>query len=165
MAISYSKTDANKECQMAGDYEATLAGYEEKVSKQSQKPMMVLNWKCFTPEGNEFFLKDFIVIPDGVWKVKKIAQALDKLKEFEAEIFQPEEEIGCSLVLSVGVQVDKTGQYGDQNNVKAYKALERKSSKPGVMSAALQAQLKRAEKEDGQPVFQTSKAIDDDCPF
>lgn len=163
MAVSYSKDDANKDCQMAGDYEATLAAYDEKMTK-TQKPMMVLSWKCYTPEGNEFMVKDYVVIPDGVWKIKKIAMALDKLKDFEAETFQPQDEVGCSIVLTLGVQKDDT--YGDKNNVKAYKPLDRKLSQPGQLSPALQAQLARAERETPtEAQFASSKQIDDGCPF
>lgn len=163
MAVTYNHKDGNKECQQAGPYEATLAGYEETTAKSSGKPMMVLAWKCFTPEGTEFIIKDRIVIPDGVWKIKRIAQAIGKEREFLADAFQPEDEQGCSLILDIGVQ--KSPGYDDQNNVKGYKPLERK--KLGE-SPALAAQRKRAmssKDDDKEPSFANAPNVDADIPF
>lgn len=163
MAIPYSHKDAKQDARPAGDYEATLAGYEEKVTKEKQKPMMVLNWKCFENDGGEFFVKDYIVIPDGVWKVKKIALALGKIKEFEADAFQPEDQTGCSLVLTLGVQAQDG--FDDKNTIKAYKPLEHRKS---TESPALVAQRKRAMASvdtEKEPVFAAPSKMDDDCPF
>lgn len=162
MAVPYNHKDGNKDCQQAGPYESTLIGYEETVAKSSGKPMMVLAWKCFTPEGTEFIIKDRIVIPDGVWKIKRIAQALGKEREFLADAFQPEDQQGCSLILDVGVQ--KSPGYDDQNTVKGYKPLERAKV---AEAPALTAQRKRAMAEEHvqKPVFSNTPSIDAEVPF
>lgn len=166
MAITYNAKDAVRVFD-AGEYDAILEKCIEGTSKATGNPMLTLTWKVHCEETNRSQLvTDYIVVPAMVWKIKKIAVAFGKLKEFEDERFQPEDYTGWSCRLTL--KVEKQDGFDDKNGVAGYKPMAQqapKESKPsGSLTPALQRQLERAERQ-AEPTFAESAKLDDDCPF
>lgn len=158
--MDYNPDDARKTF-AAGDYTAELLTSTEKMTKDKgngSKPMLELVWRIFTDDGPTFQLRDWVVVPDGVWKLKKLAQAWDKEEEFKAAKFQPSNHIGAGVIAVIKVKHDD--KYGEQNVIANYK----KQAASSGFSEALQRQLERAEQQT-EPQFATSAAVDDGCPF
>ena len=118
MPIKYNPSDATT-CLPPGKYQAILKSVEDTVSKNNNV-MQHLVWSVFTPNGQTHLVDDFIVVPKTIYKLKKIARALGKLVDFERGTFQADNEIGCQLVLDLGVQ-SQPG-YDDKNQVGGYEA-------------------------------------------
>ena len=125
MPIDYNPSDAIKLFE-AGDYQAELNGYEDRLSKAG-KPMAVLNWQIYpNNDGPSILLRDYIVVPDSVWKLKKLAKALGVQDKFNDGTFQPEDHKGCSVIVSLKVKTDE--KYGEQNVIVNYKPHDTKES-------------------------------------
>ena len=112
--INYNPKDATN-CWPEGSYPATLIQCEE-VQSKSGKDMYALTWTAYHGEA-KMTVKDWIVIPSFVWKLKKLAAAFEMADAFAAQKFNPEECIGKNALLQLGVQ-EYNGE--DQNHVKAY---------------------------------------------
>jgi len=119
MALNYNPKDAVLVVP-EGDYTATLKAVEEGVSKAGND-MYVLTWIVHAPKG-PVTLKDYVPIPDMVWKLRKIARALGRVEDFDAGRFDPARHEGKNLVVSLSIQEDE--KYGDQNRIGNYKARE-----------------------------------------
>lgn len=160
--MNYNPNDARKTLE-PGDYMAELVSCEETKSKAG-KDMAVINWRIY-PNDNSMpsvMLRDWVVIPIGVWKLEKMSKAWGVHDSFKDATFNPVQFIGHNLIVSIKVKMDE--KYGEQNSIANYKPMQ-KSGSPSVITPALQAQLKRAEAESSDANFAVSSAVDDTIPF
>lgn len=117
MALPYDPKDAVLVLP-EGEYNAVLEKYEEKVSKKGND-MMVLTWKIFpSDERPGLLVTDYVVLPSFTWKLKKLANAMGRLKDFENQAFQPEDYVGQSV--RVALTIDKQEGYDDKNAIGSY---------------------------------------------
>ena len=119
--FNYNPKDAKKIFD-AGDYQAELSSFEEKTSK-SGKPMLVVNLQVYPRgAGQSILLRDWIVNPDSIWKLKNLAQALGVSDKFENQTFDPADYTGSSVIVSLKTKTDDN--YGEQNTVVGYKPFD-----------------------------------------
>lgn len=156
MPIPYNPNDARKTLP-PGDYTAELIASIEKTSK-SGKPMLELTWRIYPDNDHPTVqLRDWVVVPDGVWKLKKLAQAWGKEAEFKSATFDPCNHIGSNVMVALKVRQDD--KYGEQNSISNYKPMKSESS--SVFSEA----LKRATQEKPvEPTFAPDQP-DQEIPF
>lgn len=114
MGWSYDKKDASSALP-EGEYEATILETSIGTSQNSGKPMLTI---VFTVYGDNrtVTLRDWIVNPDGLWKLKKIADALGMREEFDKGQWVP--PTGKNLL--VKLKVTESDAYGEQNNIVGY---------------------------------------------
>lgn len=122
--FNYNPKDAKKIFE-PGDYSAELGVFEEKATK-TNKPMLVVNMQVFPRDsGPSIMMRDWIVNPDSIWKLKKLATALGVSDKFENQTFNPEDYQGNSVIVSLKVKDDP--QYGEQNVVAGYKPFQKEA--------------------------------------
>lgn len=155
--MKYNKSDAIG-CFPAGVYDATVEAAIETTSKKTGADMLVITFKVYSPNGREQALKDYVVNPTGLWRLKKLAKALGRMEEFDSGVFREEHYVGGNLKLELEVEEDD--QYGDKNRIKAWL--------PSTTAAAPASATTRTT----VSVNDVSKALDgvepekdDDCPF
>lgn len=122
-SFSYNPKDANSVLP-EGEYEASILSVKEGTSQNSGAPMLTVTFTVYgedrTPQ-----LRDWIVNPSTLWKLKKLAEALGKLDEFNGGEWLPEE--GANLRVKLSVEDDPN--YGEQNRITGYLA-DKPSGKP-----------------------------------
>jgi hypothetical protein len=170
MALNYSPRDAEK-CLPTGDYQASLKTCEEKTSKAGN-PMAVLTWEVYPDDQRPpVLVKDYVVLPDGTWKIKRLAQALGKEPDFKTGHFQPEDQIGCSILLEL--RVEQQEGFDDKNAVKAYKPLAKAEPATGTARVTTEAHgavrkqwqaLAAKSQQDKAPAFAPDEK-EEDLPF
>ena len=116
--FQYKPSDAS-ECLPAGDYDAQLDVVEETVSKKGN-PMLVVDWLILL-NGRKWSVRDYIVSPQAIWKLKQIAVAFNQLDDFNDGVFDASMLLGQVATLSLIVRTSP--EFGDQNSVKAYRAV------------------------------------------
>lgn len=126
MAFNYDPKDA-KECLDAGTYPAELYSVKEKVSKQGNE-MLEVAWRV-PHDGRDFWVRDYIVNPSTVFKLKQIAKAWDLMAEFDACEFDLHKHLNKLITIKLDVQT--SAQYGDQNKVSGYERSMMTSSELG----------------------------------
>jgi len=99
-----------------GDYPAILHNVMEKTSKAGND-MYELIFRVFNGD-REMQIKDYIVIPSFVWKLKRIAQAYGAEEEFQAGDFNPRKWVEKSLTVSL--EVEKQEGFDERNVIKKY---------------------------------------------
>lgn len=134
--IKYNPADAVL-CLPEGDYMATIAEVEERVS-QSGNDMHVITYTVYAGE-RQVRIVDYIPYPSMTWRLKRLAQALGNEDAFKSGKFDPSECIGSNVIVTLEVQ--KQDGYDDKNRIKAW----------SVYSTA--------------PVAVAPAAADDDLPF
>lgn len=149
--MRYNPKDAADAAQ-PGDYEATLTACTEGTSKSTGKEMLTLNFTVYADRDRP--LKDYIVNPDGLWKLKKLAIALGQKAAFDAGTFDPADHLNSNL--TVTLKVEESDEYGDQNKISGYKPLARAQTQPQRAAAPARASTAAQQYE---PVG------DDDIPF
>jgi hypothetical protein len=102
----------------AGDYPAAVQGCEETTSKAGND-MYVVTFLAYHGD-KEMTLKDFVVMPDFVWKLTRLAQALGVVEQFEAGTFDPNKYVGRNVTLALDIEPAK-GEFQERNKIKAYK--------------------------------------------
>lgn len=126
--ITYDPKDAVQTLP-AGEYNAVLEKYEEKLSKKGNQ-MAVLTWKVFDANSDRTpFVTDYIVFPAFTFKLKKLAKSLGKLADFESKVFQPEDYVGAST--RVFLDVESQEGYDDKNVIGNYLPLAEDSVPAG----------------------------------
>lgn len=125
MPVTYNAQDAVTAWD-EGEYEAVLINVEDTTSKSSGKPMQVWTWEVYHPDGRKQEIKDYVVIPAATFKIKQLAQALGKDKEFAAGTFQADDNINCNV--TAVLTIDKQEGYDDKNKVGRVKSLARAST-------------------------------------
>lgn len=154
--FNYNPKDAKKLFD-PGDYSAELTSFEEKLTKTG-KPMLVVNLQVYPHDaGQAILLRDWIVAPDSIWKLKKLAGALGVSDKFENQTFDPNEFRGCSVVVSLKVKDDE--KYGEQNTVTGYKAQAKEPS--GVFTK----RSANVQETVSTPSFHESASVDAEIPF
>lgn len=118
MSFNYNPKDA-VECLAEGEYDAELTKVEEKVSKAAGNPMLEVTWTVMQ-NGRAWTVRDYIVQPSGLFKLKMIARAWGKLDEFEAATFDLAAHTGKVARLYLTVQ--QSDGYADKNQVNSVKA-------------------------------------------
>lgn len=115
--FKYSPRDASGALD-SGTYEAEISSAEEMVSKEKQKPMLKITYTI--PWNNrEYTVEDYIVAPTGIWKYRKLAEALHQEREFEDGRFDITEHLGRPITLTLEFQAGKDG-FPDKNRVTKY---------------------------------------------
>jgi hypothetical protein len=104
----------------AGDYNAEILSVEAATSRAGNA-MEVITFALFSPGGKRRAIKDYIVNPSTIYKLKQLAIALGRKAEFEAETFQASDYIGSGVVAEVVISPGKDG-FDDQNAIKKVKA-------------------------------------------
>lgn len=122
------------QCLPEGEYEASIAKIEEDViSKSSGKEMTIFHFDVYA--GNRTVrLKDYIVNPDSLWKLKKIAKAIGKMAQFESGVFKASDYAGETLTVTLKIKSDPG--YDDQNNIVGYATLQRQTAAPNRGASA-----------------------------
>ena len=129
----YNPKDASKPVLAEGEYEAVLEHAEHKESKSNGKPMCEVKFRVYGE--TEVMVYEYFTAAT-IWKAKKLAQALDKLAEFDAGLFDPVNCAGMNLRVEVKIQPDDV--YGDKNKIAKY------LPSSGVSAPAKDAQRKPA---------------------
>ena len=113
--FQYDPREAS-DCLPKGAYEAEILSAEEGISSKGS-PMLTVTWGIHH-EDRVIKLKDRIVRPVTIFKLKKIAEAIGCEVDFDTGVFDVEVHLGAIVRLTLSVKNDP--QYGDQNNVVAY---------------------------------------------
>lgn len=142
MAIPYNPKDA-VQCLPAGIYRAFLKSVSEEKSK-SGRDMYVCGWSIVRGDG-EMPFRDWVVLPEFTWKLKRMAKAFGAEKEFDKGKFDPMDYIGKSADLELSVESDDEG---DQNRIKRWSKPEGAAQKPAKA-----------------PVAEHGEVADEDIPF
>lgn len=116
MAFSYRPEDA-LECLKEGEYDAVLHGVTEKTSKAGN-PMLVAEWEVYDESNRKPILKDYVVNPQTLFRLKQIARAMGKIADFEAGRFDLQEHVGTRIKLKL--KVEEQAGFPDQNKIHAY---------------------------------------------
>lgn len=119
--MRYQPEDA-QQCLPAGRYQALVSEAKESVSKPKPdgtpgSPMVVVTYTVYSDRGNRK-LTDYITVPSSLWKLKGLAAAIGKEKEFESGEFRPSDYEGETLDVDLEIETDAKGQYPDKNRVK-----------------------------------------------
>lgn len=167
MGITYNPAEAKKTYN-PGEYNASLNKSTVKTTKDKGWQMVELEWRLFPSDGHPPIMqRDWIILEgefNSLWKLEKLALAWGKLDDYKAGHFDPADHIGESIVAVVRIRADKKNG-GEQNAITNYKPMQEAPLQSGfTVSAALQAQMKRAETEVPEPVF-APDSTHDDCPF
>lgn len=102
-----------------GEYDAELLACEEKTSK-ADNPMYKLQWRIFGPNGQTMQLTSWIAFPKMTFQLKRLAQALDKLEDFEKAKFNPGDYIGSSVRVTLKIEQPKVQGLSERNAIAGY---------------------------------------------
>ncbi len=116
--------------------------------------MLTITFKVYTPTGNTFQLRDYIVM-ESLWKLKRLAQAVGSEAAFERGEFFASDYTGRNLTLEL--KVEQSAEFGDQNKIKAYKPAKL-GGKPSPFNIGQRDPVKNA---DNPPIDHESA----DIPF
>ena len=108
----------------AGDYDAELLDCQEKTSKSSGNPMYELQWRVFGPNGQTMQLTSYIAFPKMTFMLKRLSQALGKLKDFESNKFSPADYIGSSVRVTLKIEKPKVSGLDERNAMAGYLPLD-----------------------------------------
>lgn len=122
--IEYNPKDASK-CWDKGDYSAVLLTVEDGFSNNTGNPMQTWQIECYRDDGKKQVIKEYVVIPGALFKVKQLAQALGKADDFNTGQFQPEDHIGASF--TAALVIEESEGYDDKNKVGRYKPLAQRA--------------------------------------
>jgi hypothetical protein len=108
--FDYDPKDAT-DCLPEGEYDAELHSVKEKVSKKGN-PMLEVEW-VIDHGGRQWTVRDYIVSPSGIYKLKMIARAWQALGEFENRSFDLAKRVGQMARLRL--QIDQQEGFADKN--------------------------------------------------
>ena len=115
MAFKYDPQKAFA-CFPPGKYTATLTSVVEGTSRKGM-PMLTLNFDVVDGERRRH-VRGWITNPTSLFMLKELADALDQSAAFVAGTFDPEQFVGCEVL--VELRVIQTDMFGDQNNISHY---------------------------------------------
>lgn len=107
----------------AGDYDAELLSCDETTSKAGNL-MYVVKLKVYGNNGEYQTLTDYMAYPKMWFKVKRLAQAIGKEKEFEAAKFDPAKHTGASLRVTLKEEKPNVDGLEPRNVISAYLAVD-----------------------------------------
>lgn len=128
-----------------GEYDIEFSVVEQTKSKAGAD-MWKLTLKVW-PGGGQRTMFDYIVFPNGLWKLKQIAAATDQQAKFDSGEMEPGDIQGQSARATVDVKED--AKYGDKNIIVRY--LPQAAGAHGTRQPS-------SHNENGAP-------IDDEIPF
>lgn len=112
----YNPKDA-VQCLPEGEYDAVLVAVAEKTSKAGNS-MLALEWSVYGDSKNPT-VKDFVVNPHSIYRLRLIARAMGKGEEFEAGKFNLADHIQERIRVKLKVE-EQEGGFDDQNRIHAY---------------------------------------------
>lgn len=115
MAFKYDPEKAFA-CFPPGKYTATLTSVVEGQSRKGL-PMLTLNFDVVDGERRRH-VRGWITNPTSLFMLKELADSLDQSAAFAAGTFDPEQFVGCEVL--VELRVIQTDMFGDQNNISHY---------------------------------------------
>ena len=116
MPWTYNPSEA-MECLPVGDYDAELTTVIEKTSKAGN-PMLEVTWSIMH-NGKVWPVRDYIVNPGTLYKLKGIARAWQMMQDFESGTFDLQEHVGA--IIRVSLRVESSDVYGDKNQIQGYR--------------------------------------------
>lgn len=162
MALDYNPKDAESAWPEA-DYDAILTGVKTTTSKVKPdgtggNPMEVWTVQAYHPDGRTQDILEYVVIPGATFKIKQLAAALGKTREFEQGQFQAENYINASFTASLCIE--SQDGFDDKNKVKKFKPPTRQ---PSPQNGAPPAQRQRPATRYAQAPVQSDDLSD--VPF
>lgn len=123
MPISYEPKDAET-AWPEGDYEGVLMAVKDKTSKvkpdgSGGKPMQVWTVQVYHQDGRSQDIDEYVVIPGATFKIRQLAAALGKTKEFEAGRFQADDYINANVTVTLSIEAQDG--FDDKNRIKKFK--------------------------------------------
>lgn len=101
-----------------GDYDFEVADAQDKHSKKGQE-MIELQLRIWLPDGRIKVIFDYL-LESMPWKLGHFAQATGLMEQYESGELCSQDCRGRAGRLSIYIQRDKTGLYGDRSSVKDY---------------------------------------------
>lgn len=103
-----------------GTYDACVTKAEEQTSRTSGSAMIKLTLCVWDAEGRQRTVFDYLVFQtNSLWKVESFCEANGLLGKYDQGKFGAEDCEGKSFRVKLGIKKG-SGEYGDQNAVKAY---------------------------------------------
>lgn len=141
-----------------GDYDFTVSGAEDAISKSSGNEMMVLDVKVFDGDGGSRTVRDYLVSSEkGIRKIRSFAVAVGMLAEYEAGQMDAPDLAGRSGRCKV--KTDKSEGYEPKNAV-AYYMDPAKQKTAGVAPV-----VRRAPAPAARAPVMAGADLDDEIPF
>jgi hypothetical protein len=136
-----------------GDADYEILDAQEEISKTG-KEMLHLKLKVFDASGVQGLVHDYIILNDEKfeYKLRHLFYSCDLGELYETGDVEPFRLLNKCGKLDLGIQADKTGQYGDKNNVKDY-----------LMDEKLK--INQQKKKSFPTVSEIDDFKDDDVPF
>ncbi len=119
-----------------GQYEGYVITAEEKTSKRSGNPMIVLQVEIYDTEGSKKTITDrLILIPSMQWKLYDFCESAGLMDRYEAgELSQydcTEKKVHCKVI-----QKEAEGDYPTKNEIKTYFLPKSGNPKPAPVKKA-----------------------------
>ena len=102
-----------------GEYPFEIMESEEQTDKNGND-MLKLKVSIFNDAGNRRVIFDYVSNEWMAHKFVHLCDACGLLKDYETGELEPFDLVGKTGKAKVGVKIDKTGQYDDQNNIQDY---------------------------------------------
>lgn len=106
-------------CLPKGEYAATVEKADETESKAGNQ-MIVLTFCVYAPGDKRYVIKEHIV-EASLWKLKRLAKAINVMEAFESGEFNPVDYVGKNLTVVLDIEEDD--EFGDKNKITRYKPL------------------------------------------
>ena len=114
--FSYNPADANP-LLPDGEYDGVVFEAKRATTK-SGDPKLQITVKAYGPNSVQPPVTDHIVAPWGVRRLRQLCKATDV--NFDSGEVNPADFVGKNLRVRLRVRKDESGEYDDQNEIKAY---------------------------------------------
>lgn len=104
-----------------GDYDAEIDGAEDDKKTKKGDLCLILHWRIFGGDGLEKYLRDWIVLPSALWRLKLLCDLAGLQKEFASPPFDSQRLVGLGFKVTV-IQTSDV-KYGKQNKIYKYISL------------------------------------------
>lgn len=131
-----------------GEYPFEVVLAKDGISKRSGNEMIHLKLKCFTQDGRQFFVDDYLMDSMG-FKLRHFCEEVGLLEKYEAGQLKDYDCDKKEGTVQIIIQKSKESQYPDKNSVKDY----------GV------AKKKVKEEKPAAPTPEPDPEVSDDVPF
>lgn len=107
MAFSYDPSAASKARLIdEGEYQATIVGAEEKLSKSSGKPMVQITFDVWMPDNSTRKFWEYVT-EGAIYKLKAIADAIGATDAFASGVFDPGTYLNQNLDIKIKHRADR----------------------------------------------------------
>jgi len=104
-----------------GEYYFKIIKAEEKQSKSSGNPMIVINLVIWDEKGRERYITDYLIDNENLaFKIRHLYECIGMIEEYESGNLDPINLLGKDGHAKIIIQKDKKGIYDDKNVVKDY---------------------------------------------